>query len=90
MGRPSCLILCRGSLVNENGLDTIIEGLPMAISVYFLRHLVCVYRFGGLIDRCSALGVVYKCHLCSHSDACRVSGNCVCRHLTSASFRSTL
>ena len=31
---------------------------------------MCVYRFGGLIDRCSALGVVYKCHLCSHSDAC--------------------
>ena len=26
------------------------------------------------------------CHLCSHGDTCRVSGNCVCRHLTSASF----
>ena len=24
---------------------------------------VCVYRFGGLIDRCSALGVVYNVSL---------------------------
>ena len=71
-------------MVDYNGMELIfVLGTHVTFGVY-------IYRFGGLIDRCSALGVVYKFHLCSHSDACRVSGNCVCRHLTSTSFRRTL
>ena len=48
---------------------------------------VCMYSLAGLLI-VVLLWVVYKCQLCSHSDACRVSGNCVCRHLTSVSFLS--
>ena len=51
---------------------------------------MCVYKFGGLIDRCSALGVVYNVSLGSHSDTCMMGGECVCRHLTSAWVASSV
>ena len=54
-------------------------------------HLVYIYIVWRAYWSLFGFGVLSTaCHLCSHSDACRVSGNCVCRHLTSASFRSTL
>ena len=47
---------------------------------------VCMYSLAGLLIVVLLFGFVYKCQLCSHGDACGVSGNCVCRHLMSASF----
>ena len=46
----------------------------------------CVmYSLAGLLI-VVLLWVCCKCQLCSHGDARGVSGNCVCRHLASASF----
>ena len=51
---------------------------------------VYIYSLAGLLIVVLLWVLFTTCHLCSHSDACRVSGSCVCRHLTSASFASTL
>ena len=51
---------------------------------------VYMYSLAGLLIVVLLWVLFTTCHLCSHGDACRVSGNCVCRHLTSASLTSTL
>ena len=51
---------------------------------------VYIYSLAGLLIVVLLWVLFTTCHLCSHGDTCRVSGNCVCRHLTSASFASTL
>ena len=68
----------------------------MKVNIYiyiyiYICDIWCVYiDLAGLLI-VDLLWVLFTaCHLCSHGDTCRVSGNCVCRHLTSASFRSTL
>ena len=50
---------------------------------------VYIYSLAGLLIVVLLWVLFTACHLCSHSDACRVSGSCVCRHLMSASFPST-
>ena len=51
----------------------------------------CVYIYlAGLLIVVLLWVLFTTCHLCSHSDTCRVSGNCVCRHLTSVVSQHTL
>ena len=75
----------RQKLYSKNTVHDIGSAVRFVCTVeVHLWHLIGVYRFGGLIDSCSALSVFTTCHSGRLGDAWSMGGKCVCRHLTTA------